>query len=109
MKKYILILLLAMIISFSACAQSLSGRYATDDEDSIYQYFEFSESTVEIGVGSMGNTTIVTASYKIECKSVIISGSNSIIKLEIVDSNTLIGVGFAVDEIKFRKTGTVLR
>jgi hypothetical protein len=110
MKTSILILLLVTAIGVTACAQSLSGRYVTDDEDSIYQYFEFtSGSRVRIGVEFLGYTQRISASYVIEDGVVIISGSDGDIELEIEDNNTLIGVGFGLDDIIFRKEGTVPR
>jgi hypothetical protein len=106
MKKNILIFLLVTAVCVAACAQSsLSGRYVTDDEDSIYQYFEFSGSRVRIGIEFLGYTQRISASYKIEDGSVIIYSSEGEIELEIIDSNTLIGVGFGVDDITFTKAG----
>jgi hypothetical protein len=105
MKKTILIFLLLTAVGITACAQSISGRYVTDDEDSIFQYFEFSGSRVRIGIELLGYTQRITASYKIEDGSVIIYSSEGEIELEIIDSNTLIGVGFGVDDITFTKAG----
>jgi hypothetical protein len=112
MKKNILILLLVIAVGVSVYSQSsLSGRYVTDDEDSIYQYFEFtSGSRVRIGLEFMGYTQRLSASYVIEDGVVIISSaSGDEIELEIVDGNTLMGVGFGMDEVIFRKEGTVPR
>jgi hypothetical protein len=112
MKKNILILLLVTAVGVSVYSQSsLSGRYVTDDEDSIYQYFEFtSGSRVRIGLEFMGYTQRLSASYVIEDGAVIISSaSGEEIELEIVDGNTLMGVGFGMDDVIFRKEGTVPR
>jgi hypothetical protein len=110
MKKYILILLLVTAVGVSAFAQSLSGRYIADDEDSIYQYFEFmSGSRVRIGLEFLGYTQRISASYVIEDGVVIISSPEGEIELDIVDRNTLIGVGFGMDDVIFRKEGTAPR
>jgi hypothetical protein len=111
MKKNILILLLVIAVGVSVYSQSsLSGRYVTDDEDSIYQYFEFtSGNRVRIGLEFMGYTQRLSASYVIEDGVVIISAPDGEIELEIVDGNTLIGVGFGLDDVTFRKAGTVPR
>lgn len=105
MKKTFLVLLVLTVFCFSACGQSLSGRYVADDEDSIIQYFEFTSSTsVRIGMGIMGITTSMTASYKIEGKSVIITHpTEGILELEIENNRTLVGVGMLIDDIEFIK------
>jgi hypothetical protein len=107
MKKTILLIFLLTAICFTACGQSISGRYTTDDEDSIIQYFEFSGNTVRIGMEFMGFTQRISATYKIERNTVIISSSEGIMELEIVDSNTLIGVSFPVDDVEFVKAGAL--
>jgi hypothetical protein len=104
MKKGVLFLLFMAMICFNAFGQSVSGRYVADDEDAIYQYFEFTgRSTVRIGMEFMGYETRVTASYKIEDNSVIITNGKDIIELEIVDNNTLVGIGFGMDDVRFIK------
>jgi hypothetical protein len=110
MKRNILILLLVAAVCVSACSQSLSGRYVADDEDSIYQYFEFlSGNRIRIGLEFLGYTQRISASYIIEDGVVIISGDDGEIELEIVDNNTLLGIGFGLDDVTFRKEGTVPR
>jgi hypothetical protein len=111
MKRNILTLLLVTAIGVSACAQSsLSEKYISDDEDSIYQYFEFtSGSRVRIGLEFLGYTQRISASYVVEDGAVIISSPEGEIELDIVDRNTLIGVGFGMDDVTFRKEGTAPR
>ena len=99
MKTKVLIFLLVTAVCVSACGQtSLSGRYVTDDEDTIYQYFDFSANgTVRMGIEILGYETTVRAKYKIEDGYVVITSSDGDeIELEIIDANTLEGDSFGV-------------
>jgi len=104
MKKVVFFIILLTAVLYCACSQSISGRYVADDEDSIIQYFEFTGSTVRIGMEFMGFTQRISASYRVEKNVVIISSSEGTMELEIEDNNTLIGVGIPIDDIVFIKT-----
>jgi len=106
MKKIVFFTILLTAILCCACSQSISGRYVADDEDSVIQYFEFTGSTVRIGMEFLGYTQRISASYKIEKNVVIISSSEGTMELEIEDNNTLIGVGIPIDDIIFIKAGS---
>ena len=86
-----LVVLFLFSSTFTAYAQeTLTGRYVADDEDSLYEYFEFtSRNTVRIGMEIIGYNPRVTARYTIEDGYVIIEADGFVIELEIINANTL--------------------
>jgi len=104
MKTKILLLLLLTMVSVGVCGQSLSGRFVTDDEDSFVEYFVFTRNTVRIRMDIFGIMRTVSGTFEIEYgEYVVISTSEGIIELEIEDNNTLIGIGFPVDDVVFTR------
>jgi hypothetical protein len=62
---------------------------------------EFSGSTVRIVMEFMGYKQTMSASYKREGKTIIISSSQGDMELEIIDGNTIIGCTIPIDDIEF--------
>ena len=104
MKTKILVLLLLMAVNAGVYGQSLSGRFVTDDEDSFVEYFVFVRNTVRIRMDVFGVMRTISGTFEIEDgEYVVIYTPEGIIELEIEDSNTLIGIGFLVDDVVFTR------
>ena len=104
MKKYIVLLLLLTAFCVGAYAQtSWTGRFVADDDESVYQYFEFAaRGTVRIGLEFMGYESSIRATYRIEDGYVIITAPDGgIVELEIIDGNTLLGDDIGMWDVTF--------
>jgi len=81
--------------------RTLSGRYVPEDEDCIYDYFEFKGSVVK--TSTMGLNMSVSVPYEVKNKQVIISDSKATVVLDIEDENNLIGDSWPIEGIRFTK------
>jgi len=81
--------------------RTLSGRYVPEDEDCIYDYFEFKGSVVK--TSTMGLNMSVSVPYEVKNKQVIISDSSGTVVLDIEDENNIIGDSWPIEGIRFSK------
>ena len=85
----------------TAVIRTLSERYISEDEDCIYDYFEFKGNVVK--TSTMGLNMSVSVPYEVKDKQVILSDSSGTVVLDIEDENNLIGDSWPIEGIRFTK------
>jgi len=85
----------------TAVIRTLSERYISEDEDCIYDYFEFKGNVVK--TSTMGLNMSVSVPYEVKDKQVILSDSSGTVVLDIEDENNLISDSWPIDGIRFTK------
>jgi hypothetical protein len=97
----LILLTLAGCEALSKIGNKVSGKYIAQGDSHLYDYFDFDGSVVRIS--TMGLNLNIAAPYKIDSNQVIISDSKGSIVLRIEDKNTLVGIGWPIENVRYVK------